>query len=71
MSAREQLFRYLAAAERRYRTLSLVRGGALVLLIAVAGTALAVAGLLARPMGMGALRVLQFLLFFSLGLAIA
>ncbi|MCL4784622.1 MAG: hypothetical protein KJZ70_16425, partial [Bryobacterales bacterium] len=71
MSAREQLFRYLAEVDRRYRTLSLVRGAALVLLLAVVGTALAVAGLLARPMGIGALRVLQFALFFSLGLGIA
>ena len=44
MSAREQLFRYLAEVERRYRTLSLVRGAALVLLMAVVGTALAVRG---------------------------
>ncbi|MCZ2155534.1 MAG: hypothetical protein LC114_16810, partial [Bryobacterales bacterium] len=71
MSSREQLFGYLSEVERRFRILSAVRGSAWVLLVAVAGTAVAVAALLARPMGVDSVRALQFALFLAIGSSIA
>ncbi len=71
MSSREQLFGYLSEVERRFRILTVARGGAWVLLVAVAATAAAVMVLLARPVGVDSVRALQFLLFLAIGLAIA